>query len=394
MPNSNKMLWPYPNKDTDPWFDIFESMVTAMDSSGYASREDRNIIFGGGGDVHWDAGTSILTWAADIVAYSMISGFKLSIPAGSISVADGDVIYINVTRYPVTSATIAATTATNVPNTDSAMALAVRVGTTIYWRWGSKIETGETLNLFGVPGSGNTSDIYEREATFGVPIGSSSDEATLGRILVQGSLLGLSAEITIPLTGGSVTINAKVNGVTKLTVLLSLADPTLKQTSVAPGTYAIAAGDQVSVEVIGSSYANLPSLWAGLTVNVTLAAGISLPLPGLPDASGSVKGITRLSLDPVTPTAPIAVGDNDPRLLETRRIVYTVSQPTDGSDFNVPISPAMSTALYIVTHTLATVSSHVTVNVPTAGRSTNQFNVKTNAALLNGETIYFFVVRI
>ncbi len=38
----------------------------------------------------------------------------------------------------------------------------------------------------------------------------------------------------------------------------------------------------------------------------------------IPYASGSTHGITRLSLDPVNPTDPIAVGDNDPRNTNAR----------------------------------------------------------------------------
>lgn len=391
MPNTGKMIWPFPNKDSDPWFEQFETMVTAMDSSGYAAREDRNIIFGGGGDVTWDSGTGNLTWMAPIVAYSMIAGFKLSIPAGSINIPDTQVLYINLTRHPLTNASLAVAAANTVPNTNDAMALAVRVGTTIYWRWGSKIETGETLNLFGVPGTGSESDIYERAATFGVPIGSSTDEATLGRTVVQGSLIGVSAEITLPVTAGTVTVNVKVNSVVKLTVQLSTSDPVLKLTSVAPGVHPIGSADQVSVEVIGVSYANTGSLPAGLTVNVVLTSGVSLPPAGLPDASVSTKGITRLSVAPVLATQPIAAGDNDPRLVENRRIIRTIVQPADGSDFTVVISPAMSTINYIVTHTLATVTGHVTVNVPLSGRLTTQFNVKTSTALLNGESIFFRV---
>jgi hypothetical protein len=388
------MLWPFPNKDSDPWFEAFESMVTAMDSSGYAAREDRNIIFGGGGDVTWDAGTGTLTWADPIVAYSMISGFKLSIPAGFIIVPDNQVIYANLTRHPQINASLAVATASTVPNTDAAMILAVRVGNTIYWRWGSKIETGETLNLFGVPGSGGASDIYERAATFGVPIGASNDEATLGRIVVQGSLVGLSAEITLPVTAGTVTINAKVNGVTKLTVVLSTTDPTFKQTSVSPILYPVTPTDQISVEVVGVGHTNASVLQSGLTVNVILAAGLQLPPAGVPDASVGTKGVTKLSVEPVVATSPIAVGDNDPRISDNRRIIRTIVQPADGSDFNVTISPVMASANYIVIHTLATVASHVTVSVPLAGRLTTQFNVKTSAALLNGESIYFHVVGI
>jgi hypothetical protein len=385
------MLWPFPNKDSDPWFENFESMVTAMDSSGYAAREDRNIIFGGGGDVNWDSGTGILTWSQPIVAYSMIAGFRLTIATGSVAIADTQVLYVTLTRNPINNASLTVVPAGTVPNTNDAMALAVRVGTTIYFRWGSKIETGETLNLFGVPGSSSAADTYEREATFGVPIGNSTDEATLGRILVQGSLIGLSAEITLPVTGGTVTANVKVNGVIKLTVVLSTSDPTLKQTTVASGVHVVGTGDQISVEVVGASHLNAGVITSGLTVNVMFATGLSLPLGGIPDASVSTKGITRLSYPPVTAAQPIAVGDNDPRMVENRRILRTIVQPADGSDFNVVISPAMPSTNYIVTHTLATVAFHVTVNVPLAGRQLAQFNVKTSSALLNGESIFFRV---
>jgi len=388
------MLWSYPNKDTDPWFESFESMVTAMDSSGYAAREDRNIIFGGGGDVNWDSGTGLLTWAQPIVAYSMIAGFRLSIAAGSVAIADTQVLYVTLTRHPINNASLTVVPAGSVPNTNDAMALAVRVGTTIYFRWGSKIETGETLNLFGVPGSGDSADTYERAATFGVPIGNSSDEATLGRVLVQGSLIGLSAEITLPVTGGTVTANVKINGVVKLTVVLSTADPLLKQTTVASGVHIVGTGDQLSVEVVGASHTNGSALPAGFTVNVMLATGISLPLGGIPDASVSTKGITRLSYPPISAAQPIAVGDNDPRVVENRRIIRTIVQPADGSDFIVTFSPAMPSTSYIVTHTLASVTSHVTVNVPLGGRQLAQFNVKTSAALLNGESIFFKVEAI
>lgn len=39
-----------------------------------------------------------------------------------------------------------------------------------------------------------------------------------------------------------------------------------------------------------------------------------LVIAGAPNASSTVKGITKLSLDPVSPTIPIAVGDNDTRV--------------------------------------------------------------------------------
>jgi hypothetical protein len=394
MPNTDKMKWPYPDKDTDPWFEKFASMTEAMDASGYAAREDRNIIFGGGGNVTWDAGSSTLSWASDIVAFSMIAGFKLSIPAGSIFLTDSNVLYADLVRSPVDNSAIGIVSASSSPNTNNSIALAIRSGSTVYWRWGSKIESGETLNMFGVPGTGVSSDFYERSATFGVPIGNSIDEATLGRILVPGTLLGLSAEITLPVAAGTVTVNVKVNGVVKLSVALSALDPSVKQTVVAPGLHPLVPADQISVEVIGASYLNVGSLPAGLTVNAVIGAGIQLPIAGLPDSSVTGKGITRLSVAPAIPTIPIAVGDNDTRVSQNRRILYTVAQPANGSNFNVTFSPSMPSTSYIVTYCLGTVAAHVTLNIPVGGRSISQFNVVTNTALQNGETIYFHVVQI
>lgn len=266
MPNSSRMQWPYPAKDVDPWFDTFEAMIDAMDSSSYSSREDRDIIFGGGGNVSWNATSGLLSWSSDIVLYSMISGFKLSVLAGNVTLLAGQVLYVDVTRSPLQNLTLIANVANSVPNTDTALILAVRSVNTIYWKWGSKIEDGETINLF--------------------------------------------------------------------------------------------------------------------------SASVS------PDASDTVKGITKLSVAPVSATNPIAVGDNDERICVNRRIIYTISQPGDGSDFNVPISPAMPSVNYIVTHSLATVSFHVTMAIPEAGRATGQFNVKTSAPLANGDTIFFHVVSL
>jgi microcystin-dependent protein len=46
-----------------------------------------------------------------------------------------------------------------------------------------------------------------------------------------------------------------------------------------------------------------------------------------PDASTTVKGVTKLSVAPVSPTAPIAVGDNDPRLATTSGGPTSASNP-------------------------------------------------------------------
>ena len=148
MPNTNKMLWPYPAKDTDPWFENFESMVTAMDSSGYAAREDRNLLLSEGGLVSFTASSGLLAWDASIVLLSPISPFKLTLPAGSVTLLDGERLYVNVTRAPSSSASLSSYVAAQVPNTNDAMLLAVRSGSDVYFKNGSRVADGDSKTLF------------------------------------------------------------------------------------------------------------------------------------------------------------------------------------------------------------------------------------------------------
>ena len=57
MPTSPKMGWNFPEEDQDPFYDDFEDMVNAMDASGTAAREDRNIVLMGGGEFSFDDAT-------------------------------------------------------------------------------------------------------------------------------------------------------------------------------------------------------------------------------------------------------------------------------------------------------------------------------------------------
>jgi len=149
MSNTNKMLWPYPSKDSDPWFDGFESMTAAMDASGYASREDRSILIDGGGLVSFTASSGLVAWSAAIVFLSPIAGFKLSLPAGNATLLDGECLYVNLTRSPTGNLSLGGFVAGTVPNTDSAMLLAIRDGSAVYFRNGCQIQDGQTKPLFG-----------------------------------------------------------------------------------------------------------------------------------------------------------------------------------------------------------------------------------------------------
>ena len=54
VPNSDRLLWPYPSASDDPWYEKFVSLVKAQDASAYASREDRQTILGGGSTLYFN----------------------------------------------------------------------------------------------------------------------------------------------------------------------------------------------------------------------------------------------------------------------------------------------------------------------------------------------------
>lgn len=154
MPNSPRMSWPYPSENQNPWFDPFEDFVTALDSSVYASREDRGIVLTEGGTISWNAGTSTLSWSAAVKIISPISGYMLQISAQSVTIDDGQVLYAPLVRAPLASQTLAVAVAAQVPSDDVSLLLAVRLGTKIYWRNGQGMADGETLDGFGSGGGG------------------------------------------------------------------------------------------------------------------------------------------------------------------------------------------------------------------------------------------------
>lgn len=116
---------------------------------------------------------------------------------------------------------------------------------------------------------------YERAASFGVGIGVSTQEATLGRVAYSGSLIGVSVHAEESTTAGLLTINVRVAGIVKLTTTLA-AGGTAEFNSelVAVGTHPIGSPQEITVEVIGdASYDNTPSAVVGIVVGVTLVDG-------------------------------------------------------------------------------------------------------------------------
>jgi hypothetical protein len=310
------MSWPYPAENEDPWFDGFEDLIAALDASGYASREDRNLIMGRGGIVSFSAGTGLLSWDSPLEIYSTIKGFIFTIPVGSVSLQEGELFYVDLVRAPTGEQTVVPVVASQVPASDTAFVVGIRRETDVFFRFGKKIGDGESFSVFeGGAGGGALSDTFERESTFAIPDGSSTTvTATVGRVIYPGSIIGLSLEITEPVNSGTIDVTVKINGSPAITTQLNTTFPSSRQITVATGTYQVVADDAITVEAVPASYDNISGLDGGLTANIAFLAGVDQEPAAIPDASSTQKGLTKLSTAPAIATDPIAVGDNDPRV--------------------------------------------------------------------------------
>jgi len=153
MPNSPRMNWPYPSQDQDPWFDQFVAMVQSQDASAYANREDRQLVLARGGIWEFDASSGLLEWDADLEVLSLVSGPRLVLPAGNVTLTDGQALYVNLTRSPTSNLILSAQVSVQVPSTDEAYVICVRRDAEVYFRHGRVLADGASSSLFSVAGA-------------------------------------------------------------------------------------------------------------------------------------------------------------------------------------------------------------------------------------------------
>lgn len=179
---SPRMKWPFPEQGQDPWFDAFQSMVNALDASGYASREDRQIFIGQGGTLCWNAQTSVLNWSAPIVLFAPITGFQWQIPAGTAIIQDGQLAYVNLVRAPASNLNLNLVVANQVPSSDVAMLICIRAGDRLYFRDGHILLNGHCDPILSEP----------RDVAHVVPQPQQVDgnlETIVGSVYLRGTLI-------------------------------------------------------------------------------------------------------------------------------------------------------------------------------------------------------------
>lgn len=156
MPTTERMQFPYPSFRKDPWYDEIEATFAAIDAASYASREDRGALLVDGGVISWTVSSSTLAWAGNLGITSAAAGLLCVMAAGSVTISEGQFLYVNLTRYPQSNVTVTPNVAAVVPSTDSAFVLAIRRNDRIVWRNSAVLADGDSRALFEDPPGGES----------------------------------------------------------------------------------------------------------------------------------------------------------------------------------------------------------------------------------------------
>lgn len=185
---------PYPTRGQDPWFTGHEATLTEIDLQSYAYREDRGILAIDGGTFTFSAITGVLSWSASINLTSDVTGFLWEVVAASVNLEDGDYLYLDLPRGPITITAVTPQVAQIVPNTSEAYPLAYRRGSLVYFRQGV-LSSGVPLAVLS--GGGSTSITVQQA---GVSIGTRPIINFVSGALVLDD--GFNNRVDVTVTGG------------------------------------------------------------------------------------------------------------------------------------------------------------------------------------------------
>lgn len=129
---------------------IFETMINQQDGDVWAALEEQSIYVSGGGTISLNTGTNVLSWSEDLILLSMLSGGKVTIPAGSLSgVTDGKVVYAAVSRPIIGSVSSALAVGDVISSLSSKSVIGTRSGTNFYMKNAANREAFMSIDHWG-----------------------------------------------------------------------------------------------------------------------------------------------------------------------------------------------------------------------------------------------------
>ena len=152
---------PYPRNLEESYFETMKSFFLSNDSAHWATSENGNLVFSGGGTFIWSANTAQLSWSAPvyITGFTSATLAKAVISAGSLTIFDGQVVYFTMPRSITANTPVALEKGTKIAQTGGTRMhdqrlFCARIGSNLYFPDGKILEDGQSAALFLSSGSG------------------------------------------------------------------------------------------------------------------------------------------------------------------------------------------------------------------------------------------------
>jgi len=143
MAQTNRTLITYPSEGEVNWWGKFKSMIDSIDQMLFSARSHRNLALVHQDDIEFGV-DYVVTWP-EMKLFHGAKGFIGTIAAGSLLLADGAGLYVNIPHPPSKNySLVPQILAGNVPNSDSAQLLFYRNGERLWIMGGQLVLTGQT----------------------------------------------------------------------------------------------------------------------------------------------------------------------------------------------------------------------------------------------------------
>ena len=134
----------------------------------------------------------------------------------------------------------------------------------------SSIGAGSSIRLYRRTTNNlraDSADTYMERVEGSVPEGNATlDEITAGPALYGGSVVAVGVEVADAVTAGTITVNLKLGGVTKATVVLNTTNPLANTAIVSLGAQRFSRGDLITFEIVtAGGYTNALGAPTGIT---------------------------------------------------------------------------------------------------------------------------------
>jgi hypothetical protein len=336
------MSWPFPAEGQDPWFEALEGFFNATDQSGYASREDRHIILQGGGPISF-AASGVLSFGSDLEILAAITGFQWRVDGPtSVTMDDGQVLYVDLVRAPTNSLPVTPVVASQVPSSDSALILAVRRGSTIYFRNGASLLVSESLASIAASGGGGS--VF--------PVAFQVND-NLGFITTPTNFLDGLRELGVAGEVSAVIVSQEIDGTAGNTkVELYKVDPSGAETQITvtdsislafgggdkarlvttvfnAGTTTLSATDRLGVKLTEGQTGG-----EDLTITVVLSGALSTP-PAVPEDKIVVQALSDSQLGTTFKLVGSVYLESGTLIAAESRVLIGVDNPTDDAIFQM-----------------------------------------------------------